>query len=196
MLSPEVRQDLVRRIDPDQTHPRELEVEDHVDRQRQNDHEADAVDEAPGLRPRPWRIRRTARRRGPRIPSIAKMIVGGWICIATVRVVVMSIISFSAGRSRIRAWRLRARRLDGTDPDLPLQRRRSRPAPPRAAARSGRLPVDLEARVQVAPEEIPHLRLSVRGQQVEPQVGGADRVRLLDDQVPPLVEAGGGSRET
>src|SRR6266850_6629550 len=57
------------------------------------------------------------------------------------------------------------------------------------------LPVGLDPRVQVVPEALAQRRLEVGGEHVEPEVGRADMVGLLDDQLPPRVESGGRSGE-
>ena len=51
------------------------------------------------------------------------------------------------------------------------------------------------AGVDIAAEEIPQLRLRVGGQQVDAQVGGADGVGLLGDQLPSRLEPRRGPRE-
>jgi hypothetical protein len=51
------------------------------------------------------------------------------------------------------------------------------------------LPVDVEPRLQIAAKAVAERRLQIGRDQVDPQIGGADRVGLLDDQVPPPIEA-------
>src|SRR6476620_5852279 len=53
----------------------------------------------------------------------------------------------------------------------------------------------LQANVHVFAEEVPNLRSMGLGKRIRAQVGGADRVGLLDDQPPPDVEARGGQPE-
>ncbi len=122
------------------------------------------------------------------------MIAGGCVWSATVRVVVMSIIaltdvstaSIAPGASRAAAT--------AAVPDLILQRRRPRQGRPRGG-HVGKRRVHRESLVDVPPEEVPQGRLGRGGQQIDPQIRGADRVGLLHDEVPARVETRRGSGE-
>lgn len=63
----------------------------------------------------------------------------------------------------------------------------------------GQILVGREPRIQIAPEAIPDAGLGVGGYHIDPLPGGADRVDLIGDQMPPGVEplgsAGEGKRE-
>jgi len=59
------------------------------------------------------------------------------------------------------------------------------------------LSIDVQPRGQVPPERVAQRGLQIGRDQIDPEIRGPDRVGLLDDQVPALVEAvrGTGERE-
>ena len=58
-----------------------------------------------------------------------------------------------------------------------------------------KLAVDLNARIQIAAKTVTQAGLSLNGQDIETQIGGPDRVHLLDDQVAPGIQARGRARK-
>ena len=83
---------------------------------------------------------------------------------------------------------------DGLAPDVPLHLRDS------GLFCLGRgniwqLSIGCQPRLHILPEPLSEGRLGGRRQQVQPQVGGANGIGLLDDQLPPDIEPRGSSRE-